>query len=191
MGSDKLGLEEVEAAIGLTLVSDWHTIDQLRITEFGRITDDPDPDHIDPEWARAHSPWGGPIAFGFLTISMLTSMVYDVFDIRFDGSSRRQHANYGFNRLRLVEPVPAGSRIRAHVTVKNVVPRKSGQSVIVLDVRVEIEGQDRPALTAEWLLMLFNVEHVAGSVAGATLMTARRTTTRGGVKTRKRNKGYP
>jgi hypothetical protein len=58
-------------------------------------------------------------------------------------------------------------------------------------VRVEIEGQDRPALTAEWLLMLFNVEHVAGSVAGATLMTARRAATRGGVKTRKRNKGYP
>jgi len=166
MGSSKLGLEEIESAVGLTLVSDWHTIDQLRINEFGRITDDPDPTHIDPEWARTHSPWGGPIAFGFLTISMLTPMVYDVFDIRFDGSTGRHHANYGFNRLRLVEPVPAGSRIRAHVKVKNVAPRKSGQSLMVLDVRVEIEGRERPALTAEWLSMLFNVEQVEASGAG-------------------------
>lgn len=165
MGSNKLRLEEVESAVGLTLVSEWHTIDQLRITEFGRITDDLDPAHMDPEWARAHSPWGGPIAFGFLTISMLTPMVYDVFDIRFDGSARRHHANYGFNRLRLVEPVPAGSRIRAHVKVKNVVPRKSGQSLMVLDVTVEIEGHERPALTAEWLSMLFNLEQAEGSVA--------------------------
>lgn len=152
----KVGLEQIETAIGLTLVSNWHTIDQARIEEFGRITNDPDPTHIDPEWARAHSPWGGPIAFGFLTISMLTPMVYDVLDIPFDGSSRRFHANYGFNRLRLVEPVPAGSRIRAHITIKKVVPRKSGQSLMVLDVRVEIEGRERPALTAEWLSMLFN-----------------------------------
>lgn len=161
MGSNKLGLEQVETAIGRTLVSDWHTIDQARIGEFGRITDDPDPTHIDPEWARAHSPWGGPIAFGFLTVSMLTPMVYDVFDIPLDGSDRpRHHANYGFNRLRLVEPVPAGARIRAHVTVKDVVPRKPGQSLMILDVRVEIEGYERPALTAEWLSMLFDTERL-------------------------------
>ena len=158
MASVKLGLEQVGSAVGLTLVSEWHAIDQLRINEFGRVTDDPDPAHMDPEWARAHSPWGGPIAFGFLTISMLTPMVYDVLDIPLDGSGPRHHANYGFNRLRLVEPVPAGSPLRAHVTVKSVVPRKSGQSLMALNVRVEIEGHERPALTAEWLTMLFNVE---------------------------------
>lgn len=163
MGPSKLGLEQAESAIGIKLVSDWHTIDQLRINEFGRITDDPDPTHIDPEWARAHGPWGGTIAFGFLTISMLTPMVYDVFDIRFDGSASCHHASYGFNRLRLVEPVPAGSRIRAHVTVKDVVPRKPGQSLIVLDITVDIEGHERPALTTEWLLMLF--KGGAGSIA--------------------------
>ena len=157
MASVKLGLEQVGSAVGQTLVSEWHAIDQLRINEFGRVTGDPDPAHVDPEWARAHSPWGGPIAFGFLTISMLTPMVYDVLDIPLDGSGPRHHANYGFNRLRLVEPVPAGSRLRAHVTIKSVVPRKSGQSLMVLNVRVEIEGHERPALTAEWLTMLFNV----------------------------------
>jgi len=168
MDSNKLGLEQVETAIGRTLVSQWHMIDQLRINEFGRVTDDPDPAHMDPEWAREHSPWGGAIAYGFLTVSMLTPMVYDVFDIRFDGSggSRRHHANYGFNRLRLVEPVPAGARIRAHVTVKDVVPRKPGQSLMVLDVRVEIEGRKRPALTAEWLSILFDTEQLKALVTG-------------------------
>jgi len=163
---NKVELERVETAVGLTLVSDWHTIDQLRINEFGRITDDPDPAHTNPEWARAHSPWGTPIAFGFLTISMLTAMAYDVFDVRFDGSIGRTHANYGFNRLRLVEPVPAGSQVRAHVTVEDVVPRKPDQTLIVLDVRVEIKGRERPALTAEWLLMLFKMEQVKASLDG-------------------------
>lgn len=159
MHSNKLELDGIENAIGRTLVSGWHVIDQLRISEFGQVTDDPDPAHVDPEWALAHSPWGGPIAHGFLTISMLTAMVYDVFDIRHEVATGRYHANYGFNRLRLVEPVPAGARIRARVTVANVVPRKPGQSLMVLDVKVEIEGRERPALTAEWLSMLFNMEH--------------------------------
>lgn len=165
MGSTKYALEDIESAVGLTLVSEWHTIDQLRINEFGRVTLDPDPAHINPEWARANSPWGGPVAFGFLTISMLTPMVYDVFDIPLDGSTARHHANYGFNRLRLVEAVPAGSRIRAHIKVKSVAPRKAGQSLLVLDVWVEIEGHERPALTAEWLLMLINLKNSLPSVS--------------------------
>ena len=156
MPSNKVRLEAIESAVGQTLISNWHAIDQLRINEFGRVTDDLDPAHIDPEWARAHSFWGGPIAFRFLTISMLTPMVYDVFDIRFE-EGVRHHANYGFNRLRLVEPVPAGARLRAHVKVAKVIPRKPSQSLLVLDVTAEIEGRKRPALTAEWLLMLLNV----------------------------------
>lgn len=155
MAASKLSLDRIEEAVGRTLVSNWHLVDQTRINEFGRITDDPDPAHIDPEWARQHSPWGGPIAFGFLTVSMLTPLAYDILDIRFDGSSERKHANYGFNRLRLVDPVPSGSRIRGHFTVKEVVARKPGQSLMVFDVTVEVEGRKRPALTAEWLSMLF------------------------------------
>lgn len=155
MGTTKLNLDKIEQAVGRTFVSNWHTVDQARINDFGRVTSDPDPAHVDPEWARKHSPWGGPIAFGFLTLSLLTPMVYDVFDIPLDGSGDRVHANYGFNRVRLVEPVPSGARIRAHVTVRDVAPRKPGQSVMVLDVTVEIEGKQRPALTAEWLSMLF------------------------------------
>lgn len=151
----KVSLDAIEHHVGKTFVSNWHTIDQARINDFGRVTDDPDPAHIDPDWARQHSPWGETVAFGFLTMSMLTPLVYDIFDIRFDGSAERHHANYGFNRLRLVEAVPSGSRVRAHVTVKEVSPRKPGQALMALDVTVEIEGKTRPALTAEWLSMLF------------------------------------
>jgi acyl dehydratase len=156
MGAVKLGLDDIELAVGRTLVSEWHTVDQVRINEFGRVTSDPDPAHVDPEWAARHSPWGGPIAFGFLTMSLLTPMVYDVLDVPLNGKGKRVHANYGFNRLRLVEQVPSGARIRAHMTVKEVAPRKPGQSLMVLDVTVEIEGKQRPALTAEWLSMLFS-----------------------------------
>ena len=163
----KVSLDAIEQYIGKTFVSNWHTIDQARINGFGRVTDDPDPAHIDPAWARQHSPWGGPVAFGFLTMSMLTPLVYDVFDIRFDGSAERHHANYGFNRMRLVEAVPSGARVRAHVTVKEVAARKPGQALMVLDVTMEIEGKARPALTGEWLSMLFRPSEVsAGRATG-------------------------
>jgi acyl dehydratase len=147
--------QTVADAVGRTFTSDWLVMDQERISAFGRTTDDLDPAHIDPDWCRDNSPWGTPIAFGFLTISMLTRMVYDVYKYPLDGDAEKEGypVNYGFDRLRLIEPVHAGERVRGHFTLRDVHERKAGQMLMTLDTSVEIEGRDKPALVAEWLTM--------------------------------------
>ncbi len=146
---------DMAEVVGETFVSSWITVNQQRITEFGHTTEDLDPAHIDPQWCRQNSPWGKPIAFGFLTIAMLTRMIYDVYKYPLDGDAETEGypVNYGFNRLRLIEPVHAGERIRGHFTVADVTERKPGQMLMTLDTRVEIEGKDNPALVAEWLTL--------------------------------------
>jgi len=135
-------------------ISAWVTITQAMIDRFGAITLDPDPLHIDPEWARRHSPFGGTIAFGFLTISLLTNLVHSALG----SSSRRSgrdwvYVNYGFDRLRLVAPVPSGSRIRGHFSELAREQDEKGRWRITFDCRVEIEGQERPALAGQWLTL--------------------------------------
>jgi len=144
----------LQAQIGQLLgSSEWFTMDQERITGFGHLTADPDPMHIDSAWAKKHSPYGNTIAFGFLTISMLTAMNHSVID--YDREERSGESgfalNYGFDKLRLLSPVPVGSRIRGHFKMHSVTERDPGEYLIKLDVEVEIEGQERPALAAEWL----------------------------------------
>ncbi len=142
-------------AVGKTFTSGWITMDQKRITEFGHTTEDLDPAHIDPEWCKENSPWGKPIAFGFLTVSMLARMAYDVYKYPLDGDAETEGypANYGFDKLRMIEPVHAGERIRGHFTLRDAVERKPGQLLMTLDTVVEIEGKEKPALVAEWLSM--------------------------------------
>lgn len=143
--------QTIEQALGKTFTSGWHVIDQRRITAFGGITDDYDPHHIDPAFAARHSLHGKTIAFGFLTLSMLTAMLYEVNRYPLDAdASTGWPANYGFRELRFVAPVVVDSRIRGHFTVKEVRDRKPGQKLFVLDCVVEIEGQGKPALTALW-----------------------------------------
>jgi acyl dehydratase len=128
--------------------SRWIDVPQQRITDFGHITEDPDLMHIDPAWAAEHSPYGKTIAFGFLTVSLLTRMANDVIQRPADEVST---LNYGFDRLRLLSPVMVGSRIRGHFVLKELQLRSPTQFRANYAVTVEIDGQQKPALVADWL----------------------------------------
>ena len=135
-------------------VSDWHRISQDNINQFARLTRDEDPYHIDPDWAREHSPLGTTISFGFLTMSMLTWMSHQVFGaLGIVADHGTQLFNFGFNRLRMPEPVPAGAEIRGRFTFAAARVRDAGGVEISVDVVVEVRGKARPALVAEWLFV--------------------------------------
>ena len=129
-------------------VSAWKTIDQPTIDAFARLTGDQHFIHVDPARAAQVLPSGGTIAHGFLTLSLLSNMGYQVCPtiegVRFP-------LNYGFNRLRFVAPVPVGSRVRGRFVLKSVDVIDAAQRQIVYDASVEIEGAPKPALVAEWL----------------------------------------
>jgi acyl dehydratase len=142
-------LQALTARVGQEIgVSGWRTIDQPTIDAFGRLTGDQHFIHVDPARAAQVLPSGGTIAHGFLTLSLLSNMAYQVCPtiegVRFP-------LNYGFNRLRFVAPVPVGSRVRGRFVLKSVDVIDAAQRQIVYEATVEIEGKDRPALVAEWL----------------------------------------
>ena len=154
--SENITLEEQRKKIGNTLgPSEYITITQDMIDQFSVITQDPDPMHIDPAWCVENSPFKTPIAFGFLTISMITALVHNL--SKYDREGRigtgGYPLNYGFNRLRLIAPVPVDSRICATVILKEVEMRKPGQLMQTMDVTVDIEGADTPALVGEWVTL--------------------------------------
>ena len=129
--------------------SDWMTIDQVAIGAFGALTHDPDPNHIDPQWAAAHSPFGGPIAFGFQTLAMLTALAKSAGVLPTDATDV---FNYGLDRVRFVAAVPAGSRIRGRFEIAEVSRRAHDRLLVTYAVEVEVEGvSDRPAMVAHWL----------------------------------------
>jgi acyl dehydratase len=150
-------LEDTGFALGAVIESPaWVQIPQEMIDGFARYTIDPDPFHIDPAWAQEHSPFGGTIAFGFLTISLLTHLLHKA-----QGSSARDtsadpaiyghYLNYGFDRLRLISPVHVNSRIRGKFTVKDLRVDSKNRCVVTFEAIIEIETEERPALIAEWL----------------------------------------
>ncbi len=146
---------EAERFVGESLgTSEWHVVSQESIGAFGEVTLDPDPNHIDPDWARENSPFGGPIAFGFQTLSLLTFLCKEA---GIKPSGVVDEYNYGFNSVRFVSPVPAGSRIRAKCVLKDVRKRDSGNKILTVGVEVAVEGGDRPALVADWLVMVGGV----------------------------------
>jgi acyl dehydratase len=146
-------LEEVRASIGReAVVSGWVEITQALIDQFAEVTGDSQWIHIDAERARRESPFGTTIAHGFLTVSLLSQMIHDAVEIR---TACKLRVNYGFNKLRFPAPVPAGSRIRAHVTPAAVRDVENGTE-IAWDIVVEVENQAKPALAAQWLVRLYN-----------------------------------
>ena len=156
MGDNFFTPTNYQQAVGKTFYSNWILIDQQRINDFGRVTNDPDPHHIDPEWAEKNSPWGNQtIAFGWLTASMLAPMFYDILRYPLDGDAEKDGypVNYGFNRMRFVEPVVVGSRIRSRFFLKDVTETKPGRLQFTFDVQIEIEGVERPALVGEYLFL--------------------------------------
>jgi len=130
-------------------VSRWIEVSQARIDAFADCTEDHQFIHVDPEAARA-TPFGGTIAHGFLTLSLASAMSYDA--VRpLDGVV--MGVNYGFDKLRFLAPVPAGSRIRGRFRLLAADDKGQGRWLLKHELTVEIEGADKPALIAEWLGM--------------------------------------
>lgn len=134
-------------------VSDWLTVDQALIDRFGEATLDSDWMHTDPDRAKREGPFGGTIAFGFWTISMLTYFARQATDCDYPPGALYGF-NYGFDRLRLMAPVPVGSRIRNHSGLIDIVDKGGGRYLVTTENRVEVEGQQKPAMIAQWLFML-------------------------------------
>ena len=130
-------------------LSRWITVDQDRIDAFARITEDEQFIHVDPERART-TPFGGTIAHGFLTLSLASAMSYDAV-APLDGMV--MGVNYGFDKLRFLAPVPAGSNIRGRFKLLSAEDKGDGRWLLKHELTVEIEGGDKPALIAEWLSM--------------------------------------
>jgi acyl dehydratase len=143
-----ISLEEAHAQVGgEPRYSRWYELDQSRIDTFADVTDDWQFIHVDPERA-AQTPFGGTIAHGFLTLSMLSAMSYDC-ERSISGTA--MGINYGFNKVRFTSPVKSGSRVRAKFVTKSVEQKTENSVLITRKVTVEIESESRPALTAEWL----------------------------------------
>jgi acyl dehydratase len=139
---------EIEQYIGhICEPTDWFEVTQEQVNVFADCTLDHQFIHIDPE-AAAKSPFGGTIAHGFLTLSML-AYFSESFSLSIEGSYIG--VNKGFDKVRFVAPVPVGSRIRCHTTVVEINEKKPGQYDFKMAISVEIEGGDKPALVAEWL----------------------------------------
>jgi len=134
-------------------VSNWLTVDQRLIDLFSQATLDEDPMHVDPVWAVEKGPFGHTVSFGFLTMSLMSHLMHDAAQAGFsdDPENHGYYLNYGFDRLRLISPVPVNSRIRGRFrTISRTLDEKQRQ-VVKFGVEIEIEGTDRLALVAEWL----------------------------------------
>lgn len=139
----------MEAQIGTEVgVSNWITVDQAMIDDFAKTTHDNQWIHIDPERANAETPFGGAIAHGFLTLSLASRFAYDCFDM---AEGQVMGINYGFNKLRFLKPVTAGSRLRGRFVLTSVTQRNATDLLRENALTIEIEGSDTPALVADWL----------------------------------------
>ncbi|MCB1395398.1 MAG: MaoC family dehydratase [Rhodobacter sp.] len=130
--------------------SDWILLDQARIDAFADVTEDHQFIHVDPARA-ADSPFGGTIAHGFLTLSMLSRMAAQALPVL---GEVRESLNYGFDKIRFLTPVPSGARVRGVFTLQGTEDKPGNRQMLRFAVAVEIEGTDRPALVADWLVML-------------------------------------
>jgi acyl dehydratase len=145
-------IEEIHSKVGSEVgLSDWLEIDQARIDAFAEITEDPQFIHIDPE-AAAKTPFGGTVAHGFLTLSLLSRMAADAMP-RPDGV--KMGVNYGFEKVRFMAPVRSGKRVRGRFVLVRLEEKRPGQWQFVHNVTVEIEGEEKPALVADWIGLIF------------------------------------
>ncbi len=141
--------EEIEAAVGEEIgTTDWVEITQERVDQFADATDDHQWIHVDQEKAKA-GPFGGTIAHGYLTLSLIPWLGSQVFTVETEGAK----LNYGLNKVRFPNPVPVGARIRATVTVGEISTLPMGRQLTMKFV-IEIEDQDKPACVAETVVLL-------------------------------------
>ncbi len=144
-------LQDLTAKIGETIgTSDWFLIDQARINAFADTTEDHQFIHVNPEMAKA-TPFGGTIAHGFLTLSMLAAMS----DNAVEKPAVKMSVNYGFDKIRFLNFVKSDKRIRGHFKLLEMAEKRPGQWQQKLEITVEIEGEEKPALIAEWIVQHF------------------------------------
>ena len=145
-------LDEIRSRVGKEVgVSDWITVDQERIDAFADATEDRQFIHIDAA-AAAQTPFGGTIAHGFLMLSLLSRMGAEAMLLP---EGMKMAVNYGLDRVRFLAPVRSGSRVRGRFTLDSVEEKAPGQVLLRHIVTVEIEGEEKPALTAVWLGLMF------------------------------------
>jgi len=133
-------------------VSSWHLVDQSRINMFADVIEDHQFIHIDPERAKRETPFGTTVAHGFLTMSLMSIMSYEVMPI-IEGTT--MGVNYGFDKLRFISPVRAGSRVRGRFTLMEAKLRKPTELLSRTSVSVEIEGEEKPAIVADWIGLIY------------------------------------
>jgi acyl dehydratase len=138
------GIEGVQGLVGQHLgYSDWVTITQEQVNQFADATGDHQWIHVDPERAKKESPFGGPIAHGYLTLSLVPVLIAEIVDMQ----GFRMGVNYGTEKVRFPSPVPVGARVRAGATMAAATPIDGGVAVNV-DVSIEIEGGSKPGMIA-------------------------------------------
>jgi len=145
--------QELQAKAGEVIgVSDWVEVSQERINQFADATGDHQFIHIDEERAR-QTPFGGTIAHGFLTLSLIPVLGAKTQGARVEGV--KMGVNYGGNKVRFIAPVRAGKRVRSHTKLLELVEKRPGQWQQTNEITIEIEGEDKPALIAEWIMQFF------------------------------------
>ena len=145
-------LDDIRAQVGKEVgVSSWLLVDQHRIDAFAEATEDRQFIHVDPA-AAAQTPFGGTIAHGFLSLSLLSHMAAEAMLVP-DGL--KMAVNYGLDRVRFLAPVRSGKRVRGRFVLDSIEEKAPGQWLMRHNVTVEIEGEDKPALTALWLGLIF------------------------------------
>src|SRR6201747_512155 len=148
-----ISLAAYQAMVGQEVgVSSWHLVDQPRIDIYADVIEDHQFIHIDPERAKRETPFGTTVAHGFLTMSLMSIMSYEVMPV-IEGTT--MGVNYGFDRLRFLSPVRSGSRVRGRFILKEATLRKPKQLLSRTSVTVEIEGEAKPAIAADWLGLIY------------------------------------
>ncbi len=154
MASSRMSPAELGTHVGQEIgTSSWITVDQRRIDEFAHCTADHQWIHVDVERAARESPFGGTVAHGFLTLSLLAPTAFEVLLSRLQA---KQAVNYGLEKVRFLAPVRAGKRVRNHVKVVAVEDKGNGRVLLTTENTIEIEGEDKPALVAFSQALLMN-----------------------------------
>lgn len=145
-------IEEIQERVGTEIgMSDWILVDQARIDAFAEVTEDHQFIHVDPEKAK-NTPFRGTVAHGFLTLSLLSRMAEGVM---LRPASMRMAVNYGFEKVRFMGPVRSGKRVRGRFKLATAEEKRASQWQITYQVTVEIEGEEKPALVADWIGYMF------------------------------------
>ena len=152
MSRAQITIEELQTKTGEAVgVSQWRTVDQQRIDGFAELTEDPQWIHTDPARAAKESPFGATIAHGFLSLSLLSAMAMDVLPTI---KGQVMGINYGFDKVRFMAPVKSGAKVRGRFVLKDARFRGAELLAINYAVTVEIEGERKPALSAEWITLV-------------------------------------